>query len=124
MGVFDYVNCKYPLPVVGTQDLEYQTKETPAQFLDRYEIREDGTLWYLDKVREWREEPSSFLGGYLETISETWRQLTDFTGELQLCASYGPKARSGAGVNRITYSAYFAHGQLKHLETVSNEVAS
>jgi hypothetical protein len=123
VGVFDYVNCKYPLPVPGTQDLEYQTKDTPEQYLESYEIREDGTLWCLDKVREWRVDPTALLGGYLDTISEAWRQLADFTGELRLIASYGPPASSGAGINWITYSAYFVRGQLKHLETVSSEVA-
>lgn len=60
MGMFDYLRCKYPLPIDGTQHLLYQTKSTPAQFLDHYEIREDGSLWHqeydtVDKSRrgEW-----------------------------------------------------------------------
>lgn len=46
MGMFDTLRCKYPLPVTGASDLVYQTKDTPAQWLDYYEIREDGTLWH------------------------------------------------------------------------------
>lgn len=46
MGMFDDIKCKYPLPLNGANDLVYQTKDTPAQFLDKYEIREDGTLWH------------------------------------------------------------------------------
>ncbi len=48
MGMFDYLKCKYPLPDASDNDLEYQTKDTPAQFLDNYEIRADGSLWHLD----------------------------------------------------------------------------
>jgi hypothetical protein len=36
------------LPDASDNDLEYQTKDTPAQFLDNYEIRADGSLWHLD----------------------------------------------------------------------------
>lgn len=45
MGMFDQVRCRYPLPGVGVLDAEFQTKDTPAQFCEDYEIREDGTLW-------------------------------------------------------------------------------
>lgn len=46
MGTFDYLRCKYPLPLAGANALTFQTKNTPAQFLDTYELREDGTLWH------------------------------------------------------------------------------
>lgn len=45
MGMFDQVRCRYSLPGVGVLDVEFQTKDTPAQFGEDYEIREDGTLW-------------------------------------------------------------------------------
>jgi hypothetical protein len=56
MGMFDYVKCHYPLPVKGAEDLIYQTKDTPSQWLDMYEIRADGTLWHED-----RSDPSNRL---------------------------------------------------------------
>ena len=37
MGMFDYITYK------GNK---YQTRDTPSQTLDNYEIREDGTLWH------------------------------------------------------------------------------
>ena len=46
MGMFDYLRCSYQLPVEGANARNYQTKDTPAQLLDKYEIREDGTLWH------------------------------------------------------------------------------
>ena len=43
MGMFDYVNFR---------SHEYQTKDTPAQGLETYEIRDD-ELWYKQVEREW-----------------------------------------------------------------------
>jgi hypothetical protein len=59
MGMFDHLKCKYPLPDAGDNDLEYQTKDTPAQFLDNYEIRADGSLWHLDYDIEDRSDPNA-----------------------------------------------------------------
>lgn len=59
MGMFDYLQCKYPLPNAGDNDLEYQTKDTPAQFLDRYEIRVDGSLRHLDYDIEDKSDPNA-----------------------------------------------------------------
>ena len=49
MGMFDDIECKYPLPqpedpkgFLGTT--HFQTKDLEC-CLDKYEIREDGTLW-------------------------------------------------------------------------------
>lgn len=47
MGMFDYVICNYPLPDgEDGSGREFQTKDTDSQYLDRYEIRADGTLWF------------------------------------------------------------------------------
>ena len=47
MGMFDYIVCKMPLP--GTAPAwfpggEFQTKDTPEQYMATYTIEEDGTL--------------------------------------------------------------------------------
>lgn len=39
MGMFDDLRCHYPLPREGANALAYQTKDTPAQWMDLYEIR-------------------------------------------------------------------------------------
>ncbi len=49
MGVYDYLRCEYPLPVGGVNDVEYQTKDTPSQWCDNYEITKDGRL----RHKEW-----------------------------------------------------------------------
>jgi hypothetical protein len=43
MGLFDTVNCEYPLPEAGHQDLEFQTKDLDPG-LDHYTITRDGRL--------------------------------------------------------------------------------
>jgi hypothetical protein len=57
MGMFDYVRCKYPLPDGAPTD-GYQSKDTPAQYLEHYEIREDGSLWGEEYDIEDRSDPT------------------------------------------------------------------
>lgn len=44
MGMFDNVRCEMPLPGVGVTEEWFQTKDTPAQFLNAYVILADGRL--------------------------------------------------------------------------------
>lgn len=44
MGVFDYVKMEYPLPDRAHQDYEFQTKDTPAQWLEVYRVTREGRL--------------------------------------------------------------------------------
>ena len=46
MGLFDEVRCPYPLNCPEVQDAIFQSKDTPTQYFDQYEIRVDGTLWH------------------------------------------------------------------------------
>jgi hypothetical protein len=49
MGVFDYVKIEYPLPEdlpATAQDDIYQTKDTPAQWMQNYTITSEGRLIY------------------------------------------------------------------------------
>ncbi len=100
MGMFDNLRCKYPLPVDGANALEYQTKDTPAQYLELYEIREDGTLWHElydtedhsergkwiaanpNKPEEDAPQGISALLGCMARVNQRWEQLPDFTGEV------------------------------------------
>jgi hypothetical protein len=72
MGMFDYFHYNGKM---------YQTKDTPAQALETYELRDDG-LWYKDTEREWEdtEDALSFFGGYLKEISHEWRKLISYDG--------------------------------------------
>lgn len=66
MGMFDYIRCEYPLPDEGANELEYQTKDTPDQFMEHYLITSDGRLLkttesvaYTEKEYE-KLEPSAW----------------------------------------------------------------
>ena len=108
MGMFDYVRCHYPLPD-GAGALEYQTKDTPAQWLDQYEIRADGTLWHQAYDTEDRSDPNAEgfmrLFGCATRVNERWEPVA-LTGEIVFYA------------DDYEFSAYFVGGTLKHLETL------
>ena len=70
MGMFD--DIKY-------QGKWYQTKDTPMQILESYEIK-DNKLWFKHVEREWVDDETAFLGGYLKSISENWEPVPDFEG--------------------------------------------
>ena len=117
MGMFDYLKCKYPLPDAGDNDLEYQTKDTPAQFLDNYEIRADGSLWHLDYCIEDRSDPNAEglarLVGRLSRVNERWEPVP-FTGEIRFYCYVDE--------NQCTeFSAYFVNGMLNFLTPIGKE---
>lgn len=133
MGMFDDIRCKYPLPVPGANDLDYQTKDTGHQYMDQYEIREDGTLWHEDydiedqsDLAKWRaahpgeeppEEMTSALAswaGCMARINKRWRQVK-CTGEIGFYNTLGTD-HSGW----IEWSAYFIDGELQTIVLVEN----
>lgn len=123
--MFDDIRCLYPLPVDGANKLDYQTKDTPAQFCDQYEIREDGTLWHEDYDTEdrsdrgkWmtdnpgKEPPEIFdtIGswcGCMTRVNRRWVQVA-FRGELQFYTNLGK-------TGWIEWSAYFVDGKLNQI---------
>nr|MCU0973836.1 hypothetical protein [Burkholderiales bacterium] len=116
MGMFDWVRCTYPLPAGAPVD-GYQTKDTPRQFLDHYEIREDGTLWREDYDIEDHSDPSATgimrIVGCMARVNERWIQEDDFTGEVRF---YGSRTPLGT---EWDFSAYFVKGKLRHLEQIA-----
>jgi len=73
MGMFD---------TIYYEGKEYQTKDTPMQCLDVYEIRGD-ELWIKTVEREWVNDETALLGGYLKRMSEDWEPLTEFDGSIE-----------------------------------------
>lgn len=119
MSVFDNIICKYNLPIALTNNLinvnhlHYQTKDTPAQYLDNYEIREDGTLWHETYDIEDQSDPKAegfmrFLG-CMTRINKRWEQIK-FTGEIRFYTSFGTYDKDW-----IEFSSYFVDGNLKQL---------
>lgn len=98
MGMFDYVRCQYPLPVEGANALDYQSKDTPAQLLETYEIRGDGRLWHYPRP-----------------------VLCDLTGEIRFCSRLKvPDGKKGID-GFIEFVAYFEKGKVILLNLIEND---
>lgn len=84
MGVFDYVTCHYAVPGVDNiSKIEFQSKDTEAQFLNQYEIRADGTLWYLAHDIRVEINDKAPLGACFHHENERWEQVM-VTGEIEI----------------------------------------
>lgn len=136
MGMFDDIKCLYPLPVEGANAHPYQTKSTPAQFMDKYEIREDGSLWHENyeiedhsEAGKWkRENPGKefaadmsglkSLVGCMTRVNCRWEHEKDFTGEIRFYHCYGNKPRDYSGW--IEWSAYFLNGKLREINLIED----
>ena len=106
MGMFDYIRY---------QGHEYQTKDTPRQLMDNYEIRDDGTLWYENYDGDWMEDDDKFFGGYYEKKNVRWEPLMDFDGLIRFYR---------AGANRdtwIEYKALFMDGKIIKFTEATDE---
>lgn len=130
MGMFDDLTCKYPLPVEGANELDFQTKDMDC-LLTKYELREDGTLWVetydtedQSPATKWeREHPgepappeaSGLLGlcGCMSRVNKRWERVTDITGEIRFYTNDWPQGW-------IEFSSYFVSGQLKELNLIKN----
>lgn len=114
--MFDYVTCKYPLPHGANQLTGWQTKDTPEQFMDTYEIREDGSLWHHEHDIEDRSDPNAEglerLAGCMTAVNHRWVS-EPLTGEVRFYTYEGRDTTLW-----WEFSAYFVNGQLKHLETI------
>jgi hypothetical protein len=105
MGMFDYVNFE------GKQ---YQTKDTPEQTMDTYEIRGD-ELWWRKVEYEWFEDEDSMFGGYLKEISHEWLFCEKFDGVIDF---YRQDADNGGWEKDawIEYHSLFNNGKMIKLE--------
>jgi len=128
MGMFDNIICKYKLPLKGANRIKYQTKDTEAQFLDNYEIREDGTLWHevydtedRSPASGWKKRnPSKKLPERYKGLKEIMGCMTRinphmvfedrFIGEIRF---YGTYRKSF-----IEWSSYFKDGKLMTINQI------
>lgn len=120
MGMFDYVRCKYPLPVDGANARLYQSKSLPSMGLDTYEIREDGSLWHEEYDTEDRSDPNAegilALRGMLTKVNKRWVRVQE-TREVRFYdLIQGPNIEYGW----VEFSAYFVDGQIKELHLVEH----
>lgn len=107
MGMFDYIRYS---------GHDYQTKDTPAQLLDHYEIREDGTLWHTAYDTEWVEDENYLLKAYLRQFNEREEFCADFIGEIRFYRHLDKKHTQWE-----EFSAYFVNGKMRELHQISGE---
>jgi hypothetical protein len=135
MGMFDNIICQYPLPLEGANDLDYQTKDTPSQLMDLYEIREDGSLWFQahdiedqSEQAKWvaenpdKEIPEELQGlaglfGCMMRINNRWEFLYDFSGEIRFYSFWDNER----GFGWVEWSGYFEAGKLVSLDLLRND---
>jgi hypothetical protein len=109
MGLFDNIRCAM------VPDGEYQTKDTPSQFLDNYEIRADGSLWVeiYDVVD--RSNPNDrSMAGCMTRENAKWQRCREFAGSIEFYD------------DAKTYIAFMVNGEAiqirEIIEGTSNEV--
>lgn len=109
MGMFDDIRVLLPLPG-GSTTTEFQTKSL-SNFLEQYEIREDGTLWREDYDTEDHSDPNAKgllrFAGMMARVNQRWVQVTDFTGEIEFHEWHSDRGEMEA------YSTYWVNGELK-----------
>lgn len=119
MGMFDEIKCEYPLPVKGANKLVFKTKSTPAQYIDLYEIRKDGTLWHETYDVEDRSDPKAKgilrMAGCMTRINQRWEQV-NMTGEIRFYTFTGKKRDQ-----LLEFSAYFVDGKLNQIHKIQGD---
>ena len=118
MGMYDYLKCKYALPLEGANDLEFQTKDTHAQMLDNYEIREDGSLWHEEYDTEDRSDPTAEglmrFAGCMTRVNQRWVR-DRMTGEVR----FYHVEEDGTWVE---FSSYLINGEVVELVQIEPPV--
>jgi len=118
MGLFDYLRCEIPLPAVGCEGYEFQTKDTPSQYMENYVIRADGSLWVEEYDIEDRSDPKAeglqAICGMMTRVNERWTACDSFTGEI--CFTKYEDDYS----THVLFSSYFDDGKLKFLKVIED----
>lgn len=132
MGMFDYIVCKYKLPLPENlielsadeiQNETFQTKDFVSSMLT-YEIKKDGSLWVHKNEYEYKKgDPNSKSIferiGQLEVI-KSWEERLEYTGEVIFYTSIVEDEHKNDYV--IDYKATFFKGSLVELNMIKFEV--
>ena len=127
MGMFDNVECDYPLPNAGTlQGETFQTKSFD-NLLDNYTITKDGDLiWHKVRMEEVPEEERPYYGkpewdntplakvcGSFRTVPDG-NEKVDFHGVLNMYTidAFG---------KWYEYDVYFVYGKVDKIEKVERD---
>lgn len=133
MGMFDNIECNYPLPVskelldveeFNIFEVEFQTKSL-ENLLELYIITEEGELVRRKAQYDWKDDDSYFLKGYMEKISEQDIK-ENFHGILEFYCYESYLRDIGGKKEEITvsvdYEAKFFDGKLVSIELVNQTI--
>lgn len=131
MGMFDSIECNYPLPLPlevidilpDIYNQEFQTKDL-ENLLDVYYLNEDGILYWRKRKYEWKDDDSAFLKGYMDVVEEEVVP-TDFHGVLNFyCYETIHEDENSDKAKDVTidYLAKFTNGKLENIEVLSYEI--
>lgn len=129
MGMFDSIEISYPLPlplevIDKLPDLykeEFQTKDLECA-MELYFLGEDGALNLLKQEREWVDDDSSFLKGYLKVIKEEIVPI-NYHGIINLYAYERIENENETGFDiSVDYLAKFSNGKLESIELEDFEI--
>jgi hypothetical protein len=125
--MFDYLRCCYPLPDGLKDDLEYQTKDTPAQFMERYTITEEGRL--VHHAVDYEDTPQAERP-FPDAPDGSWRALAGRIrpvpiGDVDVPYHGSLRFYTGDSFGQLDhwwreYVALFDHGKLLKLERVKS----
>jgi len=116
MGMYDELVFKAKLPEPGFEDNIFQTKDTPAQQCDRYEVRKDGTLWHesYDFIpRQAIQKGLRDLVGSTTRFNKQWNKV-EMTGEIFFYDFIDNDKLKGW----IEFSANFVEGNMESVNLV------
>ena len=133
MGMFDNIQCNYPLPVskelldveeFDICEVEFQTKSL-ENLLELYIISEQGELIRRKAQYEWKNDDSYFLKGYADIVSEEDIK-QDFHGVLEFYCYESYLKDDGDKKKEITisvdYEAKFVDGKLTSVHLVDQSI--
>lgn len=104
MGMFDYI--KY-------NGFEYQSKSTPHQALDNFEIRAN-ELWVEEYELEWSDDPGMMFGGSFTKKNLSWKKCGEFSGDVVFYRSISNDNKR----EWEEFKALFENGKLIKIEEV------
>ena len=133
MGMFDNIQCNYPLPVseemlelenFDIYEVELQTKSLEC-LLELYNITEEGELIRKKVSYEWVDDDEAFLKGYMketssEEIKENFHGILEFYCYEQLRKEIDGKVKE-ISVS-IDYEAKFIDGKVTSIELVNQSI--
>jgi hypothetical protein len=116
MGMFDYIECDYPLPDAPdwASTCEFQTKDF-GNHLDLYRITPEGRLITRCVKRQWVDDEKSYMGGFFKVV-EQWEEDTNYHGDFNF---YGFKSLDD--FQWLEYRVRFTNGQLEKIERIIEE---